>query len=204
MTPWHLSRRAFLGRSLAISAGLALDGVLLAGCRGSYQGDLPADLRLQTLKPWEFVVLRAGVARILDGAGEGPSAEDVARRADAELATVDDPAVRAGIGHLLLFLEYGTPLVGYFRPFSVLAADEQDRVLAGLARSRFRTGRVTFATVKLFAYYYHYAAPVTWPALGYDGPWVGRLPLPAYAVDYGTRNGAPFTSGSRPLPTDKA
>jgi len=180
-----------------------LPGVLLSGCR-RYESEVPAGTRLKTLAAWEFVVLRAAAARILEGAAEGPGPEDVMRRADADLATVEDPAVRAGLRQVLVLLEYGTPLRGYLRPFSSLAPREQDRVLAGLAASRFGFARVAFGTVKLLACYYHYTDPATWPALGYDGPWAGRVPLPAYAIDYGTRNGTAFVSGTRPFPAETA
>jgi hypothetical protein len=176
---------------------------VLPGCRRAYEHDLPAGTRLKVLEPWEFVVLRAAAARILDGAGEGPSATDIVQRADAEIAGLEDPAVRAGVGQVLLVVEYATPLWGHVRPFSALPAAAQDRVLGGLATSRLRSARVAFATVKLLAYYFHYTDPVTWKPLGYDGPWVGRVPLPAYAVDYGVRNDAPFVSGSRGFPPEK-
>ena len=136
----------------------------------------------------------------MSGAAPGPSSEEVVRRADADLAALEDPAARAGLRQALALLEYGTPAHGYVRPFSILAAADQDRVLDGFARSRWETPRVAFAVVKLLASYYYYTDPATWPALGYDGPWVGRLPMPVYAVDYGTRNGSPFSSGSKPYP----
>ncbi len=186
-----------------MTAALALPSVTLPGCRRRYEDDVPDGLRLKVLAPWEFVVLRAAAARILDGAGDGPDATDVARRADIELATVEDANVRAGVQEVLTLVEYGTPLRGYLRTFSRLAPADQDRVLLGLERSRFTSARVAFATVKLFACYYHYTDPATWPALGYEGPWNGRIPLPAYAVDYGTRNGAAFASGRRPFPPER-
>jgi len=177
---------------------------VLPGCRRRYEREVPSGTRLASLAPWEFVVLRATSARILDGAGPGASPEAVVRRADADLATVEDPGVRGGVQQVLTLVEYGPVLRGYLRPFSALPATSQDHVLAGLERSRFTLGRVAFATVKLFACYYHYTDAAAWPALGYDGPWVGRIPLPAYGVDYGTRNGVAFSSGTRPYPTSKA
>lgn len=197
-----MTRRAFLGRSLALGTALALPTVL-PGCRRRYERELAPGTRLATLTPWEFVVLRAASARILDGAGPGADADAVVRRADADLATVDDPAVRAGVREVLRVVEYVPVLRGHLRPFSVLAPVVQDGVLDVLARSRFTIGRVSFATVKLFAYYYHYTDAATWPALGYEGPWVGRVALPAYRVDYGLRNGVPFAVGVRPRPTRK-
>ena len=149
-------------------------------------------------------MLRAAAARILDATGEGPPPVEVVGRVDAELATLEDPAARQGVGAVLAVVEYSPPLWGYVRPFSALPPAGQDRVLAGLAQSRLRSARVAFATVKLLACYFHYTDPATWKALGYDGPWVGRVPLAAYAVDYGTRNDAPFTSGSRRYPVEGA
>jgi len=165
---------------------------------------MPSGTRLASLAPWEYVVLRATSARILDAAGPGLDADAVVRRADADLATVDDPGVRAGVQEVLTLVEYGPVLRGYLRPFSALPAASQDHLLAGLERSRFTLGRAAFSIVKLFACYYHYTDPAAWPALGYDGPWVGRVPMPAYSVDYGTRNGAAFSSGTRPYPSGKA
>jgi hypothetical protein len=202
MTPWALTRRAFLERSLVASAALALPSVVLGGCRGRYEDEVPAGLRLRALAPWEFVTLRAAAGRILAGAGDGPGAEEVARRADAELAEIDALA-RAGVRQALLVVEYGTALRGHVRPFSALPPERQDRVLDGLARSRLQSARVAFAAVKLLACFYHYSDPGTWPALGYDGPWVGRIALPAHRVDYGSRNGEPFVSERRPFPAGR-
>jgi hypothetical protein len=197
--PWELSRRAFLQRSLAATATLAVPSVVLGGCRGAYEADLPRDLRLQALSAWEFVVLRAATARLLAGA-EPLDPGAVAARADAHLATVGDPAVRDGVRWVLRIVEYGTPLAGKARPFSVLGVTAQDGVLQALATSRFLTPRTAFATVKLLSCFFHYTQDATWSALGYDGPWVGRVPLPPYRVDYGTRNDVPFASGSARYP----
>lgn len=186
------------------TAAIAVPGVLLPGCRGRYEDDLPPGTKLETLAVWEFVVLRAAAARILAGAAPGPAPEEVVRRADAALGALDDPAARAGLRQALMLLEYGTVFRGYVRPFSALATAAQDRVLDGLARSRLQSARVAFGAVKLLSCYYHYTDPSTWPALGYDGAWVGRVPMPVYAVDYGRRNGTPFTSGTRPYPREKA
>jgi len=197
--PWELSRRAFLQRTFASAAALAVPSVVLSGCRASYEADVPNDLRLQALAAWEFVVLQAAAGRLLAGA-EPLDPAAVAQRADAHLATVHDPAVRDGVRWVLRIVEYGTPLAGKLRPFSVLEAGAQDDVLRALATSRHLTPRTAFATVKLLACFFHYTRDETWEALGYDGPWVGRVPLPPYRVDYGMRNDAPFVSGATPYP----
>jgi hypothetical protein len=197
--PWELSRRAFLQRTLTASAAVALPSVVLAGCRSAYEADLPPDLRLRALSAWEFVVLRAAAGRLLAGA-EPLDPGAVAARADAHLGTVHDPAVREGVRWVLRIVEYGTPLAGKVQPFSTLGAAAQDGVLQALATSRFLTPRTAFATVKLLSCFFHYTQDATWSALGYDGPWVGRVPLPPYRVDYGTRNDVPFASGSTRYP----
>jgi hypothetical protein len=179
-----LDRRAFL-RCLAAAATA---GLLPAACTRAPAGvRAPAGLRF--LSPRAWAVLNAAAARIVGP----PGAELVARgsvdpalRADAFLGAA--PGLAEPLGRALLVLELGVwPLVAKLRPFTALAPEEQDAVLAGLAASRLALKRRIYGGIRGVALLGFYAAPearaLTGYPMGSPDPAAGIADAMAWADD---------------------
>ena len=166
----ELTRRALLGRSLAaLGAVAALPGVAPACARSA-----PAPAGLRVLAPGEWQVLAAIADTVIPRGGPFPlGAADVglAARIDALLAA--QPAELAGgVRGALLLLEYGAPLLaGRPARFSALGAEERAAVFGALP-GRFGLARRVYAGLRGLCLFAFYALPESWPAIGYDGPWV--------------------------------
>ena len=76
---------------------------------------------------------------------------------------------------LLWGVEHGTRVFSLtLAPFSELSPAAREAYLLGWSRSRIALRRLGFRALKnlvMLAYYTHES---TWPAIGYEGPWVGR------------------------------
>lgn len=84
---------------------------------------------------------------------------------------------------LLLFgLEHGARVLSFTgRPFTRLERGDRVAFLASFAESRFEIRRLAFRAIKNLVMLAYYQADASWPGIGYDGPWVGRL-VPTAAV----------------------
>jgi len=89
---------------------------------------------------------------------------------------------------LLRLLEWGPPLLDahrgprFWRRFTRLDLAARREHFERWSRSRLlplRCGYVALKTLALLAYY---AQPGAWPAMGYDGPWLGRVPVDVIPV----------------------
>jgi hypothetical protein len=159
-----LDRRGFL-RLLALAAAA---GALPSGCARAPEGlAAPAGLRLLSARGW--AVLNAAAARCVGSPGAAlilAGEVDPALRADAFLAAA--PSLAAPLEQALLALEFAVwPVVGKLRPFTGLAPDAQDAVLAELAGSRLATKRRIFAGVRSVAFLGFYASPEARALVGY-------------------------------------
>ena len=88
---------------------------------------------------------------------------------------------------LLRVIEYGAPLsIGRPARFSALAREERQRCLRAWSSSRLRFRRQGVAALKALAALAFYGRESAWGDVGYDGPWLGRVPvtvLPAPALE---------------------
>lgn len=169
-----ISRRGFLSRSAG--AGALLFAV---GCVGDGGEDYAALLgpgeRPVSLPVREFAVLKAVARRLVPGGAGHPGAEDlgVAARIDRELSF--HPARFAvDLRDALRLIEWW-PLATRFSRFTRLAGEQQDEVLGEMLTSRFALRRVAAQELKILVTFFHYTQEPTWPAIGYDGPWVPRV-----------------------------
>jgi hypothetical protein len=172
MPPPAISRRAVL-KGLAGGGAAMLAGSLpLAGCRRP--APVP-DFKLAFLSPEEFRTVQRLADLLTPGDDLSPPARDlgVARQADALLATLD-PLVQEQFQQLLGLFE-GVPLLALR---AARFSDQSDSGAAGYlgawARSCIPQMRQGFAGLKRLATGIYYADPRTWPALGYDGVWIGE------------------------------
>ena len=149
------------------------------------------------LTPLERRVFTA-VAETAAGAaevpGDGSSVADAADVFVGEMA----PGDRRLLGLLLKSLEYGTPsaLVRLGR-FSDLDPLRRERVLRRWAQSPIALRRQGAAALKALGVLAYYARESTWEAIGYDGPWLGRVDVPVHPAP---ELRAPPPSGGGPKP----
>lgn len=167
------TRRVFLKRSLQAAGTLAVLPLAGSGCGPARRGAAPPGLAV--LSPGEYAVLAAAADAFVPRGGAfelGASDVDVAGRVDALLAD-EDPQVQRGLRAALGLLEWaGGPLAGRFGRFSGLSASDRTAVLGALPH-RFGLARDVYAGLKLLCLFSFYCADEVWPAIGYDGPWVG-------------------------------
>jgi hypothetical protein len=173
------TRRVFLSRSLRALGALATLPLVAPGCSKSPLAPVPSDLRVFTAG--EFEVLSAVADTLVPRGGAFPvGATDVglAARIDRFLAA-QDPAVVKGLRGALTILEYGGGLLaGRVGRFSRMDAGARTAVLRALPH-RFETARQIYAGLKQLCLFLFYCTDESWPAIGYDGPWVGRkVPAP--------------------------
>jgi hypothetical protein len=140
-------------------------------------------LALVALAPWQYVVVREAALRIC--AADAPSVgvvtaedTDVAGFVDAYVAKMPR-RLRRDLLRFLGFLEQLAPVpLGMTSRFSLLAAEDQDRVLASLEHHSSTLLRGGFEGVKALVFMGYYRDPRTWPVLGYDGPLLTRAAQP--------------------------
>lgn len=159
-----LDRRGFL-RAMGVAAAA---GLLPLGC-----GGVPDALRpnrpLKVLGPRAYATLRAAAERIV-----GPPGDARIRRGRIDPAAFADdflvgaPALAGPLEQALLALEFGVfPLLGKWRPFTALAADDRDAILRELAGSRLELKRALFRGVKSVSLLGFYASPESHDLMAY-------------------------------------
>lgn len=90
------------------------------------------------------------------------------------LSTSDKQLLRV----LLAAVEHALPRArGNLHRFSSLAPAERSRILAALAESHIPALRQAFSSLKSLAMLAHYGSLEAGAAIGYDGPWLGRVPV---------------------------
>jgi len=177
--PPSSSRRAAL-QSLAFGAIVLAAGGTVALVRG--RGYTVTRKRpLVSLAPWELAVVVHAARRIAapDRPDRSiPSADDldVAGFIDSYVARMSRP-MRRDLSRAFLYLEQVAPItLGLRDRFTDLSADDQDRVLLALESSPLMLLRGAFAGIKSLVFMGYYRDPRTWSILGYDGPWVAKVP----------------------------
>ena len=164
----EVGRRSVLRGTLSGAALLAAGAVLPAGCR-SYP---PPAVPLHFFNPQEYAVFQA-IARATLGLGD--ESIDVAAEVDRLVARMDR-SVRRDIRWILRIFEHGThffDLKG--KRFTRLDRESQEAYLAGWMQSSLGARRLVFRALKLLSALGFYGAAETWTAIGYGGPWIGRI-----------------------------
>ncbi|HEX7120246.1 MAG TPA: GMC family oxidoreductase [Longimicrobiales bacterium] len=133
---------------------------------------------METSAGWSPVEKRIFTAVVGAATGEpaGADAADAVAPFLERLSRVDRFQLRA----LLLALEYGAPLLR-LRPgrFTTLPPADREAYLAAWASSRLAPRRQGAAVLKALSMLAYYGRDAAWPAVGYDGPWLGRVDVPA-------------------------
>jgi hypothetical protein len=167
-----LTRRGVMGVGLGTLALLAAGSLLPAGCR-RYPRAIGG---LRHLDAKEYAIVTALANRLLelddDEAGERI---DVALRIDAAMSAWE-PATRRQLRTILRVFEHGTHLFDLRRRrFTLLTPSQQRQSLDGWMNSSLGARRVVFRALKALVMQGYYQDDAAWAAVGYDGPWLGRI-----------------------------
>ena len=164
-----LTRRRLLQTGLGGALLLAVGAVLPSGC--ARYSPIEQPLRFLTRK--EYAVVTQAAVRILGLPDE--ARDDIGGFIDGLLA--DLPATSQGQARLMLrVVEHGTHLFDLkARRFTRLSPTEQDAYLRGWMESTLGARRVIFRALKTMAALGYYAQTTSFAAVGYDGPWLGRV-----------------------------
>ena len=148
--------------------------------------------RLYALTPKEFLIVSALAARILRRDADDlprPEEVDAAFSIDLFIARMD-AANRRDLLRLLHALEHVLPIsAGVFSRFSRAGGEEQDLVLMAMQTSSQPLLRGAFVALKSLCALAYFSHPLTWGAIGYDGPLVARPPEGWVAAARLTRDG---------------
>lgn len=164
-----LTRRALLRTGFGGALLLSFGALLPSGC-ARYS---PITRPLKFLSRKEFAVVTQAAVRILGLPDE--RGDEIGGFIDALLAGFP-PTTQNQARLMLRVLEHGTHLFD-LKPkrFTRLSPDEQDAYLRGWMESSLGARRIVFRALKALAALGYYAQPSAWEAIGYDGPWIGRV-----------------------------
>ena len=164
-----LTRRRLLQTGLGGALLLAVGAILPSGCARYSPTERP--LRFLTRK--EYAVVTQAAVRILGLPDE--ARENIGGFIDGLLAEL--PSTTQQQARLMVrVVEHGTHLFDLKpRRFTRLTPAEQDAYLRGWMESTLGARRVIFRALKTLAALGYYAQTSSFEAVGYDGPWLGRV-----------------------------
>jgi hypothetical protein len=166
-------RRRFLGLGIGGSLLLAAGAVLPSGCR---RYPSPRE-RLVYLNSMEYAVVNAAASEILGLEAEEVQKVDVGVFVDRFIADFDRD-VRRQVRLMLRVFEHGTHVFDLKRVgFTGLSPAERSRYVDGWMDSTIGARRVVFRALKALCALGYYSQAQSWSGVGYDGPWLGRIPI---------------------------
>jgi hypothetical protein len=169
-----MDRRRFLKGSASGILLLSIGSLLPGGCR-SYPKPV---VSLRFFNAREYVTLNMVAERLLGvpgGVGAGTNRVDVAAHVDALVAEWDAEA-QGQLRTMLRVFEHGTYLFDLRRKrFTQLSIPQKDRYMAGWMNSTLGARRIVFRALKALAASGFYQDAHSWPPIGYEGPWLGRI-----------------------------
>ena len=167
-----LSRRALLRRTALAAGFLAASRLRLPPAAAA--AEVPTG---RVLSATQGAIMAAIAERMVSSASP-----DLPRFGDtAGLATIDwalsqaHADVRQQLRWLLWGFEWGPPVFACrLTTFTRMGPEEQDAYLRGWVTSGSQLRLLAFRALKNLSMLGYYAQPSTWPAIHYDGPWLGR------------------------------
>ncbi|MEQ1506860.1 MAG: gluconate 2-dehydrogenase subunit 3 family protein [Myxococcota bacterium] len=126
----------------------------------------------------QLAIVRALVETLCPADGGLPAglALGVHQRIDEEVWSQTD-AIRADLGAALAVVEHLPPRYGWLHRFSRLSVPDREAYLATLVARGPRPIVQAVGSLRQLCALFWFAHPDTWPAIGYDGPWV-KTPVP--------------------------
>ncbi len=174
-----VSRRGFLKGTLGGTLALGAASFLPSGC--ARYPDAPTGLVVFNAK--EYAIVNAA-ARIYVGADVAREGIDVARFFD-HLARNFAPWILVQIKQGLAVFEHGPLLFNFsLKTFTKMDEEAQKAYVDGWWNSSlvFRRGlNLAIRNICLSGYYLQASS---WPAIGYKGPWIGRVNVPVVALRF--------------------
>jgi hypothetical protein len=122
-----------------------------------------------------------------DGALPDPTAIGALEELDRLLARLP-PEDRRRARFLLLLVEWAPLLVAglrgprFWRRFTRLGLAARREVLEALGTAWLLPLRAGYTALKALVMLAYWTRDAAWPAIGYDGPWLGRVPVEAAPV----------------------
>jgi len=171
----EMSRRVFLRRSVQAAGALALVPGLAVGCAPEQAARAPADL--QVLDPAQWALMGSVADTFVPEGGAfaaGAASIGLAQRID-EFLRGESPELLSGVASALWLVEWASPLAaGRLARFSTLPLEGRTACIDALRRSRIGLLRDVYAGLKQLCLFTFYASDASWPAIGYEGPWLER------------------------------
>lgn len=164
-------------RNLLIGLATGFVAVLATSVRNVLPGDPAEGYRM--LDTESIAICRLLAARFI---GPDHGLVDVPLEVDRTLAAL--PEVGELWRRLPRLIESAPLLEGYFSGFSGLSVSEQEAFLQGWAASELLQKRQIYNGLRALILSHYYFQPVSWPAIRYAGPWVGRLILPVHSLRF--------------------
>ncbi len=167
-------RRIFLGRSLQLAGALLLAPLVPTLGRAGETAAEACCKPLAVFTEAELEIARAVAETLIPEGGANPAggrSVDLARRLDTFLASEPEDLAR-GVRSALWAVEYGAPiLAGRFGRLTRMRPHQREAYLAALPH-RYPLARNIYAGLKQAFFFLFYSVDESWPATGYDGPWV--------------------------------
>lgn len=183
------TRRTVL-KMTAYGAMAAMTGPLLAGCgkKEEEHTALPQGKTLKFLSHDQYVTLVNICNTIIPSYKQFPDAQsvDVALKIDEEMERISHMMSVGEVGKALWLIEHGTLFFGLkFKRFSHLPPAAQYEYIRGWMESRFESRRIIYALFRAATVWFYYTDTRVFDGIGYDGPLIDRINMPAYPVDFG-------------------
>jgi hypothetical protein len=135
----------------------------------------PSDTIAVALSEKQLAVVAALTEALVPGEDGMPNglALGVPQRVDEEVWSAS-PAIQSDLKAALLLLEHAPPLVGFASRFTHLDIQGRRECLRAMLGSDKEVLVVAATALKQMIHLFTYASDEAWPAIGYDGPRVGR------------------------------
>lgn len=173
------TRRQFLGLAAALPALLALPDAEAASPAASPAGVPDAPVWDDT----DRAVLAAVLAAVY---GPGSERCDAVAALEQSLAWIDDERRPLIAALPMLFDQASRVLVPTFAAFRNLTPEAQRAAVGDWAASPLALRRQIYGGLRQLLLAHAYADPATWDAIGYPGPWLGRIELPVHPLRFGS------------------
>jgi hypothetical protein len=129
----------------------------------------------------------ADVARAIFRAiyGEGADAVDVVAAVEETLAYLPEDKHDLIRALPMLIDQLSRALVPTFAAWRSLDPAAREAALVDWGTSSIELRRTVYSGLRRILLFHAYMDPVTWPAIGYPGPWLERMTLPVHATRFG-------------------
>lgn len=177
MGPIGFDRRQFLRGTAGLGALASMSAMLGAACTRTPP---PAGPTMEVFSSRQAAALAALVEAVLPTTPGLPGGLEVGVLPSIDRALKPEAAaIKSRLGDALLFLEWSPQFSRHFKPFTALPAKDRLVWFRGFGTSRWIVPRAVHQGLKGLITFHWADVPAVWPALGYDGPWVGRPAEPA-------------------------